>query len=169
MVRGGSGAAVLVQRSQTRKLRATETARMKAFTTGFTLNTEERTEISDVTKLVRDAVQQFPVDAGIALINTMHTTCALFINEYQAALVQDLKALIDRLVPERGGYKHDDPRYSDCERGNAHSHLRAALLGRNIAVAITHGDLALGRFQSIIFAELDGPRRREITVQVIGE
>lgn len=142
---------------------------MKVFTTSFTLHSEERTEVSDITKLVRDAIQQFPVTSGIALINTLHTTCALFMNEYQAALIDDLKALVDRLVPERSGYRHDDPRYSDCERGNAHSHLRAALLGRSIAVAVNDGDLVLGRFQSIIFAELDGPRKREIAIQVIGE
>src|SRR5712691_4573003 len=135
---------------------------MKVFNTSFTLSSEERTEVSDVTKLVRDAIQQFPISAGIALINTLHTTCALFIYEFQSAL-------IERLVPERDGYRHDDPRVSDCERGNAHSHLRAALLGRNIAVGINHGELTLGRFQSIIFAELDGPRAREISIQVIGE
>ncbi|MBI4594540.1 MAG: YjbQ family protein [Candidatus Rokubacteria bacterium] len=142
---------------------------MKVFTTSFTLQSEERTEISDVTKLVRDVIQQFPVTTGIALVNTLHTTCALLVNEFQAALIDDLKVLVERLVPEHAGYRHDDPRYSDCERGNAHSHLRAALLGRNVAVGINGGDLALGRFQSIIFAELDGPRKREITVQVIGE
>ena len=142
---------------------------MKVFTSSFTLSSEERTEVSDITKLVREAVQQFPVSAGIALINTMHTTCALFINEFQSALIDDLKHLIERLVPERDGYRHDDPRYSDCERGNAHAHLRAALLGRSIAVGINQGELTLGRFQSVIFAELDGPRKREITVQIIGE
>ena len=142
---------------------------MKVFTSSFTLSSEERTEVSDITKLVREAVQQFPVSAGIALVNTMHTTCALFINEFQSALIDDLKGLIERLVPERGGYRHDDPRYSDCERGNAHAHLRAALLGRSIAVGVNHGELTLGRFQSVIFAELDGPRKREITVQIIGE
>jgi secondary thiamine-phosphate synthase enzyme len=142
---------------------------MKVFTSSFTLSSEERTEVSDITKLVREAVQQFPVSAGIALINTLHTTCALFINEFQSALIDDLKGLIERLVPERGGYRHDDPRYSDCERGNAHAHLRAALLGRSIAVGVNNGDLTLGRFQSVIFAELDGPRKREITVQIIGE
>jgi secondary thiamine-phosphate synthase enzyme len=142
---------------------------MTAFSTSFTLQSEEPTEVSDITKLVRDAIQQFPVTTGMALINTMHTTCALFINEYQAALIEDLKSLIERLVPERNGYRHNDPRYSDCERGNAHSHLRAALLGRNIAVGVNNGDLTLGRFQSIIFAELDGPRKREITIQIIGE
>ena len=142
---------------------------MKVYSTSFTLSTDERTEISDITKLVRDAIQQFPISAGIALINTLHTTCALFINEFQSALIDDLKHLIERLVPERDGYRHDDPRVSDCERGNAHSHLRAALIGRSIAVGINNTELTLGRFQSIIFAELDGPRRREISIQVIGE
>ena len=142
---------------------------MKVFSASFMLSSEERTEISDITKLVREAIQQFPVANGIVLINTMHTTCALFINEFQSALVDDLRNLIERLVPERAGYRHDDPRYSDCERGNASAHLRAALLGRSIAVGLTNGELTLGRFQSVIFAELDGPRKREITVQVMGE
>src|SRR3989442_9417675 len=125
---------------------------MKVYTTPFTLATDERTEISDITKLVRDAVQQFAVTTGIALVNTLHTTCALFINEFQSALIDGLRALIDRLVPERDGYRHDAPRVSDCERGNAHSHLRAALLRRNITVAVNNGEPTLGRFQSVIFA-----------------
>jgi secondary thiamine-phosphate synthase enzyme len=133
------------------------------------VSSEERTEISDITKRVREAIQQVPVSSGIALINTLHTTCALFVNEFQAALIEDLRGLVERLVPERAGYRHDDPRYSDCERGNASAHLRAALLGRSIAVGINDGELTLGRFQSVIFAELDGPRKREITVQVMGE
>ncbi len=142
---------------------------MTVFSTSIALTTEEGTEVSDITKLIRDAIQPSPVTTGIALINTLHTTCALFVNEYQAALVEDLTRLVERLVPERGGYRHDDPRYWDCERGNAHSHLRAALLGRSIAVGINDGDLVLGRFQSIIFAEMDGPRKREVTIQVLGE
>lgn len=142
---------------------------MKTFSTTLTLYTEEQTEISDITKLVRDAIQQLSITGGIAFVNTLHTTCALFINEFQSALMADVKALIERLVPQHGGYRHDDPRYSDCERGNAHSHLRTALLSRSIAVGIASGDVTLGRFQSIIFAELDGPRRREIALHVIGE
>jgi secondary thiamine-phosphate synthase enzyme len=142
---------------------------MKVFNTSFTLSTEERCEVSDITKLVREVIQQSPVANGIALINTLHTTCALLINEFQSALIDDLKNLIDRLVPERAGYRHDDPRYSDCERGNACAHLRAALLGRSIAVGLANGELVLGRFQSVIFAEMDGPRKREISVQVMGE
>ena|SRR5438105_2474669 len=141
---------------------------MKVFNASFTLSSEEGTEVTDITKLVRESVQQFPISAGIALINTLHTTCAVFINEFQSALIDDLKGLVEKLVPERGGYRHDDPRFSDCERGNAHSHLRAALLGRSVALGVNNGELTLGRFQSVIFAEFDGPRKREINVQVIG-
>ena len=142
---------------------------MKVFSTAFTLAGEGRIEILDISKQVCEAIQEFPVSAGIALVNTLHTTCALFVNEFQSALMHDLLGLAERLVPERGGFRHDDPRYSDCERGNAHAHLRTALLGRSITVGISNGELVLGRFQSVIFAEFDGPRKREITVQVIGE
>ena len=135
----------------------------------FTMLSEHKTQILDITKTIRDVMLSADIKEGILLVNSLHTTCALFVNEFQGALVEDLKAMIETLVAENDGYRHDDPRYSDCERGNAHSHLRAALLGRNIAVGINHGELTLGRFQSIIFAELDGPRAREISIQVIGE
>src|SRR3989442_7627953 len=98
-----------------------ERERMKVFNTSFTLSSEEGTEVTDITKLVREAIQQFPVSAGIALINTLHTTCALFINEVQSALIDDLKGLIERLVPERHRYRHDDPRVADRERGDPDS------------------------------------------------
>src|SRR5437870_4960626 len=117
-------------------VRRPEICEMKLFTASLVLNTEERTEFSDITKQIRDQVQQSPISTGIAVVNTLHTTCALFINEYQAALIEDLKHLVEQLVPERAGYRHDDPRFSDCERGNGHSHLRAALLGRSITIAI---------------------------------
>jgi secondary thiamine-phosphate synthase enzyme len=141
---------------------------MRALSVGLTLASEGHTEFLDITKMIEDAVRSLEVPTGLALINTLHTTCALFINEYQGALIEDFRALVERLVPERGGYRHDDPRVSDCERGNGHAHLRAALLGRSITVAVTDGQLALGRYQSIIFAELDGPRRRDIRIQVVG-
>jgi secondary thiamine-phosphate synthase enzyme len=142
---------------------------MKVYHTSVTVRGEERLEISDVTKIVHRAVEESGVRHGIAIANALHTTCALFINEFQASLVDDLKALVGRLIPPAAGYRHDDPRYSDCERGNADAHLRTALLGRSVALGVTDGHLVLGRFQSIIFAELDGPRQRDIAVQVIGE
>lgn len=151
-------------------MRAEEaSACMKVFNASLTLSTAQRTEVSDITPLVRDAVRRSPVSSGIALINTLHTTCAVLINEFQEALIGDLKALIEQLVPEQSNYRHNDPRVSDCERGNAHSHLRAALFGRNIAVGVMNSEMTLGQFQSVIFAEFDGPRKRQINIQIIGE
>ena len=134
----------------------------------FTMLSERGTQVLDITKQIRDIMLGADITEGIMLVNSLHTTCALFVNEFQGALVEDLKAMVDRLVPEAGPYRHDDPRYSDCERGNATSHLRAALLGRSVAVGITGGELALGRFQSILLAELDGPRPRTIDIQIMG-
>ena len=142
---------------------------MRVFNTSFTLESTARTEIADITPLVTSAIRPFAVSTGIALVNTLHTTCALFINEFQSALMEDLRGLIERLIPDSAGYCHDDPRISDCERGNARAHLRAVLLGRTLAVGVNDGDLTLGQFQSVIFAELDGPRKRAISIQVIGE
>lgn len=132
------------------------------------LTLEERTEFLDITKQIRDAVQKHPISDGIVLVNSLHATVALFMNEFQGALIEDLKKMMSGLVGERNGYRHDNPRYSDCERGNAHAYLRAALLGRSVAVGLSDGELLLGRFQSIIFAELDGPRQRAIDIQVTG-
>ncbi len=134
----------------------------------FTMLSEKRTQVLDITKQIRDIMLGADIKEGILLVNSLHTTCALFVNEFQGALVEDLKAMMERLVADDGGFKHDDPRYSDCERGNASAHLRAALLGRSIAVGISGGELSLGRFQSILFAELDGPRTRNIDIQIMG-
>jgi secondary thiamine-phosphate synthase enzyme len=92
----------------------------------FTMLSEHRTQILDITKSIRDVMLSADIKEGILLVNSLHTTCALFVNEFQGALVEDLKSMIESLVAENDGYRHDDPRYSDCERGNAHSHLRAA-------------------------------------------
>ncbi len=142
---------------------------MKVARETLTLASEERMEFLDITKQIRDAIQKHHISDGIVLVNSLHTTVALFMNEYQGALIEDLKKMVSGLVSEKNGYRHDDPRYSDCERGNAHAHLRAALLGRSVAVGLSGGELSLGRFQSIILAELDGPRQRQIDVQVMGE
>ena len=129
---------------------------------------EEHVRLADITKDVRDALLASDIVDGIALVNSRHTTCALLVNEFQGALADDLKAMLARLVPDSAGYRHDDPRHSDCERGNAAAHLRAALIGRSVAVGISGGELSLGRFQSILLVELDGPRCREIDVQIFG-
>jgi secondary thiamine-phosphate synthase enzyme len=141
---------------------------VKAFRQTLTLTSDKHIQLIDVSKQIRDIVVGADVHEGILAANSLHTTCALFVNEFQGALVEDLIAMMARLVPDGAAYKHDDPRYSDCERGNATAHLRAALLGRSVVVGISGGELSLGRFQSIVFAELDGPRSRGVDVQIVG-
>ncbi len=141
---------------------------VKVFRQTLALTSDKPVHLIDVTKRIRDVVAAADVREGILAANSLHTTCALFVTEFQGALVDDLTAMMARLVPDGAAYKHDDPRYSDCERGNATAHLRAALLGRSVVVGLSGGELSLGRFQSILFAELDGPRPRGIDVQIVG-
>ncbi len=142
---------------------------MRIFQDTFQIMTKQRLEFQDITKLVKDVLKRHDIQNGQVLLRSLHTTVALFINEFQDALIEDMKAFVSRLVPERGGYRHDDPRFSDCERGNADSHLRSAFLNQSVAVPVAGGEILLGRWQSIIMAELDGPRERTLQVHFMGE
>ncbi len=135
----------------------------------FTVTTQDRLQFMDLTKQIRDRLRRYDIKQGLVIVSSLHTTTALFINEWQEALLHDLRVLLDRLVNEREGYRRNDPRYSDCDRGNAHSHLRAVLLDRHLSVPVVAGEMVLGTFQSIIFAELDGPRDRQLHLQVLAE
>jgi secondary thiamine-phosphate synthase enzyme len=142
---------------------------MKVFRDTIEIRTEENQQFVDVTKHVQDVVSRSGVQNGTLLINSLHTTTALFVNEFQSALLDDLGTVLQKLIPRRDGYYHDDPRYSDCDRANAHAHLRATLLGRPIPLALADGEILLGQYQSVILAELDGPRDRSLQVQIVGE
>jgi secondary thiamine-phosphate synthase enzyme len=134
----------------------------------ISVRSKDHVEIVDLTNPIRDVVWRARVDEGVLLVNALHTTCAIFVNEYQCALIDDVKAMLCNLIADHGGFRHDDPRYSDCERGNASAHLRTALLGRSVALGIAAREVALGRFQSILLVELDGPRTRDIDIRILG-
>jgi secondary thiamine-phosphate synthase enzyme len=134
----------------------------------LSLATQTRRQILDLTSRVRDLVTRAEVADGLVVVNTLHTTCCLLVNEFQGALVDDLTRLMEQLVADDGGYKHNDPRYSDCERGNGAAHLRAGLLGQSVVVGVAAGELSLGQFQSILFAEWDGPRTRSLDIKIMG-
>ena len=142
---------------------------MKVSRETIEIRTEENQQFLDVTKQVQDVVGRSSIRNGTLLINSLHTTIGLFVNEYQSALIDDLGVVLQKLIPRRDGYRHDDPRYSDCDRANAHAHLRATLLGRSVALAVADGEILLGQYQSVIVAELDGPRERKLQVQIVGE
>ena len=133
------------------------------------IRTEEGQQFLDVTRRIQEVVYRSGVRNGLLLVHSLHTTIALFINEFQSALLDDMVFILQKLIPRQDGYLHDDPRYSDCDRANAHAHLRATLLGHPIALGVANGEILLGQYQSVILAKLDGPRERQLQVQIIGE
>jgi secondary thiamine-phosphate synthase enzyme len=132
----------------------------------LTLRTTSQLELVNLTERVQDAVKAASVREGLVLVSSMHTTLALMVNEWQEALLEDIKTMLADVIPVGREYRHNDPNQSDCDRKNAHSHLQATLLGHSLSFGVLGGRLALGQFQAIIAAELDGPRERQVTIQI---
>lgn len=131
------------------------------------VQTSKRMEIHDLTETVREMVRATGVTAGLVTLSTMHTTTAVFVNEPQTALLDDIHDMLERLVPRAEEWKHNDPRYSDCDRQNADAHLRAIMLGSSVTLQIAEGALTMGQWQRVLMAELDGPRKRGLVLQVL--
>ena len=132
------------------------------------VQTDRRVELVDITDVVMDLVRKCGVREGMASLWSMHTTCALIINEAQKALHADITRVLEEMVDRDAEWMHNDPEHSDCDRMNADSHLRAMLLGHSVTLQISGGELVLGQWQRVIVAEMDGPRARSIRVQALG-
>jgi len=132
------------------------------------VQTSQRVELIDLTDRIAQVVHEVGVREGLVSVWSLHTTCAVFINEYQSALISDIKRFLEQLVARDAQWMHNDPAHSDCDRMNADSHLRTMLLGHSLTLQISGGDLVLGQWQRILMAELDGPRARTLRAQVWG-
>jgi secondary thiamine-phosphate synthase enzyme len=142
---------------------------LRVITETFRLATDKRLELYNLTERVAEILKKHDIKEGVVLLQSLHTTLALFVNEWQTALLHDIKGMLNKVVSPRDEWQHNDPRHSDCDRQNAHSHLQATLLGHALSFPVTKGKLVLGQFQAIIAAELDGPRNRDLAVQIIGK
>ncbi|HEX4745153.1 MAG TPA: secondary thiamine-phosphate synthase enzyme YjbQ [Candidatus Limnocylindria bacterium] len=126
------------------------------------IRTEGREGTTDITARVRDVVRASGIADGVCLVSSTHTTAAVFVNENADPDVQhDLLAALSRIVPDDATYRHAE--------GNSPAHIKAVLIGGDVTLAVREGDLVLGRWQGVYFAELDGPRTRVATVTVSGE
>ena len=132
------------------------------------IDTTERIELVDLTNTVMAFVRRSGVKEGVLSLWSMHTTCAVFINESQKALEADIKSFLETVVKRGDYYKHNDPAHSDCDRQNADSHLRAMFLGHSVTMQISGGELVVGQWQRVLCGELDGPRTRTVRAQVLG-
>ena len=134
----------------------------------FVIETDQRVELVDLTNRIMEFVRRFNISEGLVSLWSMHTTCTLFINEFQVALLSDIKRFLEQMVARDAEYMHNDPNHSDCDRMNADSHLRAMLLGHSVTLQVSAGEPVLGQWQRVIVAEMDGPRARSIRVQMFG-
>lgn len=126
----------------------------------ITVSTKKKEEIVDITRQVKEIVSKSKVKEGACTIFTRHATAAIIVNEnWDPALRNDLLNLLAKLVPE-GVWEHD--KVDD----NGAAHLKAILLGPSKTIPVRNGELLLGRWQGIALAEFDGPREREIIVQI---
>jgi secondary thiamine-phosphate synthase enzyme len=165
-----------MSKSSTATVRNTPVGNVASVTAGglvihgenFVIDTHDRIELVDLTDRVMEYVRRTQIREGMLALWSMHTTCALFINESQKALLDDIKRFLEDVVAQDRYYRHNDPEHSDCDRMNADSHLRAMLLGHSLTLQISGREIVLGQWQRILMAELDGPRARTLRVQVLG-
>jgi secondary thiamine-phosphate synthase enzyme len=140
------------------------------------VDTEARYAARDITDEVQDLVAESGVDAGLALVQSLHTTAGLLLNENESGLRHDFAELADALVPTDRNYVHDDMDVrrenicpEDFECPNGHSHLQHALFGApSIVLPVNGREIILGTWQRVMLVEYDRPRERRIVVQAVG-
>ena len=138
------------------------------------LRTQGRFQVVDVTELVDERVRRSRVRCGLVSVQTAHTTTAVFVNENEPLLIEDVRRLLERLVPADAAYGHDDlearsPRVAPDERRNGCAHCRAVLLPVSVTLNVVGGRMDLGRWQRVLLAELDGGQKRTLSILVLGE
>lgn len=126
------------------------------------VSTKRGTEFVDITREVQEVIDNSGVKEGAAIVYTKHTTTAITINENESRLLSDFEGALEKLVPKGAGYAHDNI------DSNAHAHIRSLIVGPGETIPISGGSLVLGTWQSIFLMEFDGPRSRNVMVQVIG-
>jgi len=138
----------------------------------LTVPTDPGIALHDMTLQIRGLVADSGLARGFLTVTSRHTTTAITINENEERLLEDVRRFFTRLVPPDETYLHNDIALRDCppdEPENAHSHLLAMLVGSSEVIPIVDGELDLGRWQSIMLVELDGPRERTVGLRLFGE
>lgn len=128
--------------------------------------------IYNITPQIEELLEATAVKNGQIIVFSRHTTTALAINENEERLLEDVKVFLEKLAPPSGKYLHNDLHLRIVppdEPINAHSHLMAMMLSTSEVIPVVNGQLALGTWQSVLFFELDGPRKRKVFVQISGE
>lgn len=134
---------------------------MKVFNESFRFSTRGEIDFVDLSDRVQDAVEKAGVKNGLAHVFAPHATGMLILTEYEPSLLNDIRTMLEKLIPRKAGYEHPS---------NAHSHLRSVFLSPDKTLPVVDSRVVLGTWQSLVFVETDvHPRQRTVIIQVIGE
>ena len=139
---------------------------MKSLTEYLTFKTKSKKEFVNITSDVEKLVQKSSIKEGICLVNAMHITASVFINDNESGLHHDYDKWLEGLAPHT---PIDQYRHNDTGEDNADAHLKRQVMGREVVIAITDGNLDFGPWESIFYGEFDGQRNKRVLIKIIGE
>ena len=139
---------------------------MNSLTEYLTFNVEARRGFVNITPDIRKLVTKSKVKEGLCLVNAMHITASVFINDNEGGLLHDYEKWLEELAPHA---PIDQYRHNDTGEDNADAHLKRQVMGREVVVAITNGELDFGPWEQIFYGEFDGKRPKRVLVKIIGE
>ncbi|MCB5229378.1 MAG: YjbQ family protein [Candidatus Cloacimonetes bacterium] len=138
---------------------------MKSYRKVLVINTSQRREYINITPQVQAALHESGIKEGLCLVNAMHITSSVFINDDESGLHHDFEVWLEKLAPEK---PHSQYRHNGFE-DNADAHLKRQIMGREVVVAITDGKLDFGPWEQIFYGEYDGKRDKRLMIKIIGE
>jgi len=138
---------------------------MKSYKKELWFNTTERRQLINITPDVTNCIIESGVKEGLVLVNAMHITASVFINDDEAGLHRDYEKWLEKLAPEKPHSQYDHNTFED----NADAHMKRQIMGREVVCAITEGKLDFGPWEQIFYGEFDGKRRKRVLVKIIGE
>ncbi len=139
---------------------------MKSFRKELWFNTSKRREFINITELVRECIKESKILEGLVLVNAMHITASVFINDDERGLHHDYEKWLEKLAPHE---PIDQYRHNDTGEDNADAHIKRQIMGREVVCAITDGDLDFGTWEQVFYGEFDGRRKKRVLVKIIGE
>jgi len=138
---------------------------MKSYRKELYFNIPQRRGLVNITRDVENAVRESGVKEGMVLVNAMHITASVFINDDEAGLHRDFEVWLEGLAPEKPYSRYNHNGFED----NGDAHLKRTIMGREVVVAITDGKLDFGPWEQIFYYELDGKRQKRVLIKIIGE
>ena len=138
---------------------------MKSYRKELWFNTQTRRAYVNITEEIRDCLRASGIREGLCLVNAMHITASVFINDNESGLHRDFEKWLEKLAPEKPHAQYDHNRTGE---DNGDAHLKRSVMGREVVVAVTNGALDFGPWEQIFYGEFDGLRRKRVLIKIIG-